>query len=74
MDEYILQFHDDRNLYKDVLIKVRNLGSKSYDSIFIYYNKNANEVIENTFEFEDDGRWVLKSMIRLDEINTLYFE
>jgi len=74
MDEYILLFHDNKELYRDVLIKVRNLGSKSYESISIYYNKNANDIIENTFGFKDDGQWTLKSMLKLDEINTLYFE
>ncbi|MBU5331727.1 hypothetical protein KQI61_05920 [Anaerocolumna aminovalerica] len=74
MEEYILKFHDNRELYFDVLIKVRNLGDKTQDEIYEYYSKNAKEVVENAFGFEDDGCWKLSYISKLDEIETLYFE
>lgn len=74
MVEYIIQFHDKRDLYRDVTIRVRDLRNNTYDQIYIYYKNNAKSVVLNSFNFEDDGNWELKSMDRLDEINTLYFE
>jgi len=74
MVEYILRFHDNRDLYFDVLIKVRDLTNNSYDNVYLYYMKNAKAVVENTLQFEDDGEWELKSMKAMDEIDTVYFE
>lgn len=73
MVEYILRFHDNRDLYFDVLIKVRDLTNNSYDNVYLYYMKNAKAVVENTLQFEDDGEWELKSMEAMDEIDTVYF-
>ena len=74
MVEYILRFHDNRDLYFDVLIKVRDLTNNSYDNVYLYYMKNAKAVVENTLQFEDDGEWELKSMKAMDEIDKVYFE
>lgn len=74
MVEYIIHFHDNRDLYCDVTIRVRDLGNNTYEHIYIYYKNNAKSVVLDSFNFEDDGNWELKSVDRLDEMNTLYFE
>ena len=73
MIEYILVFHDDRDLYRDKVVKLQVKNEDTYDKIFNRFNDKAIEVLDSLYGF-GDGEWRLLRMDTIDEIDTITYE
>ena len=72
MTKYLLIYHDESNLYEDVLITV--VDEVQDGSAYSNYRKHAGDIVNSVYGFVDnDGQWVLTKMINETEIPALYY-
>ena len=69
--EYIARFHDCRDLYCDVLLRIKDFSNHTYNEIYMWCDINTDKIILNSFSFDDDGDWELQSLDKLSELSAI---
>ena len=64
--KYIIQYHDKRGLYDDVLVLV--VDEVDDGSLEQNFTSCPNEIVMGAYKFEDDGWWDVKKIERIDSI------
>ena len=74
MNDYILVFHDNLDLYRDIVIRLQVKSKNTYEEIFDHFNGIATELMDSLYGFgEWNGDWELLRMTTLNEIETITY-
>ena len=71
MNEYIMIFHDNRDLYSDIMIKLKT-DESDYVHLYTRFKCKTKELISSLYDF-GDGDWTLADMVAIDELDVIKY-